>query len=193
MISRLKLIGMIHECLNEVMDFNNIENYDYIIYNNTVSDNLTLIGLFKLDDGAAVKVFAEKININDISVPPIINIENTEAINIVYSINDITTQYKKSNLKILFKILKTTSLIIKDFVKKHEKENILYILHGEPKTDFGFTDGQKNEMYKMVLGKQLPLYYRASDGIFDGNKPVIVFQKDNIMEKRYYHRLKNNL
>jgi hypothetical protein len=193
MISKLSLIGMIHECLNEVFDFNNIENYDYNIYNNAVNNNLTLIGLFKLDDGEAVKVFAEKININKVSVPPIINIKNVEVINIVYFINDITTQYKKSDLRILFKILKTVSLIIKDFVEKHEKENILYVLHGEPKTDFEFTDKQKNEMYKMVLGKQLPSYYRASDGIFDGNKPVIVFQKDNIMEKRYYHRMKNNL
>ena len=88
--------------------------------------------------------------------------------------------------------LKTVSLIVKDFVQKHEKENIIYILHAEPKTDFEFTDRQKGEIYKMILNKQLPSYYRISDGTFN-NKPIIVFQKDKIYEKRYFNRLKNNL
>jgi hypothetical protein len=190
---RIDLIYLINECINEVMDFNNIENYDYHIYNNIINDNISSIGVFKLDDDAIVEVLTEKISVNDINIPPIFNKENAEIINIVYEINNMTTQYKKTDLRELLKILKTVSLIIKDFVQKHEKENIIYILHSEPKSGSGFTDKQKGEMYKMALNKKLPSYYRISDGIYKINTPVIVFQKDVIHEKRYYNRLKNNL
>jgi len=190
---RIDLINLINECINEVLDFNNIENYNYKISNlNITNEKISQIGYFKLDDGAVARIYIEKIDSNKLDIPPIFDRNNSQIINIVYSINSMTTQYKKTNLRIFLKILKTVSLIINEFVQKHEIENIIYILHSEPKTDFGLTDKQKGETYKMLLNKQLPSYYRVSDGIYN-NKPIIVFQKDKIHEKRYYNRLKNNL
>jgi len=188
-LDKFEVIRIIKETINEVMDFVNVNNYEYEIHNSTISNNLSLIGLFKLDDGAIGNVYAEKIKPEEIDIPPIFDKNKHEIINIVYSINNVTKQYQKSELKVLIRVLKTVSTIVKDFIQKHEKENPIYILHAESKNDFELFDRQKRELYGMILSKQLPSYYRLSDGKFN-NYPVVVFQKDTILEKRYYNKLK---
>ena len=57
----------------------------------------------------------------------------------------------------MIKILKTVTLIVKKYIDSKNNSNLnpIYILYSEPKDNVGLTDGQKNELYKELLKKQL--------------------------------------
>ena len=167
-----KLIEIINESLNEILDFNKIDNYEYNYYGNN-----TLIGEFYLDDNSKVEVTQGEINPLFLNIPQVFNLKNG-IINIVFSIEDITSQYKKTTFKELIKIIKTVVLIIKKFINSNN-DNPIYVIYAEPKikNEFQLSDRQKRELYKMILLKHLPNNYRISDGTFNNNIHVIVFQK----------------
>jgi len=172
-IDKFELIEIINESLiNEILDFNKIDSYEYNYYGNN-----PLIGEFYLEDNSRIKVVKQKINPIFLDIPQVFDLKNG-IINIVFSINDITTQYKKTTFKELIKIIKTVVLIIKKFIDSNN-DNPIYVIHAEPKieNEFQISDRQKRELYKMILLKHLPNNYRISDGTFKNTIPVIVFQK----------------
>jgi hypothetical protein len=184
-IDRLKALHIINEELNEVFDFNNISNYDFAYYDNdaqSVSNGIKLIGDFKLDDGAKVEVYAQNANAELINLPPVFNL-NHGAINLAYAVEGVTTQYKKTTLSELLRIIKTVSLIIQKYVTSHN-ENTLYVLHSESKMGNDLlSDAQKSEMYQMIISKHLPTGFRIGEGIYDNGIPIIAFQKNKIRVK----------
>jgi hypothetical protein len=172
-IDKFELIEIINESINEILDFKNINNYEYNYYGGN-----PLIGEFKLDDEANVKVLQQKINPISLKIPPVFNIDNG-IINLVFSIDGITAQYKKTTFKEFVKILKTIVLIIGEFISLNSDKKIVYILHAESKieNEYILSDRQKREIYKMILSRQLNGEYRISDAIFGNDIPVIAFQK----------------
>ena len=168
---KLKLLEIINEEINEIMDFNNIDSFNY----NFHDTNDGLVGKFSLENGEIIEVFAQQIPSSVISMPPVFN--NTEfAVNFVYSINGISSQYKKTIFSEFIKILKTVALIFKDYLNVRNNDSI-YTLYSESKTGLELNDKQKQELYKLILSKQLPKNYRIGDGLYMNHIPVIIFQK----------------
>jgi hypothetical protein len=165
------LLSLIKESINEIMDFNNIKNFDYKYYNTN-----NLIGEFKLDDKSEVKVYIQKLNKNNVQVPSVFD-KNNEIINFIYTVNDLSTQSKTTSLQELTKILKTVFLIIKKYIESHSNINPIYTIHATSKIGMDITDNQKRELYKLILSKHLPKDYRISDAKFENHIPIIAFQK----------------
>jgi hypothetical protein len=172
-IDKFELIQIINENINEILDFNNVDIYDYNYYGKN-----PLIGEFILDDNSKVKVLQQKINPLSLNIPKVFNSDNG-IINLIFTIDDITTQYKKTDLKELLKIIKTVTIIIKKFIDSIQN-NPIYILHAESKikNEFELNDRQKRELYIMILLKHLPKDYRISEGTFENEIPIIVFQRN---------------
>jgi hypothetical protein len=187
------LIEIINEELDEIMDFTNIDSFDYQDFNPNNKSIISLIGEFKLDDGSKVQVHIQKINPELVKTPPVLDKTNG-VFNIVYTVEGKTNQYKKTTIKELIKILKTVTLIVKKYIDSKNNSNLnpIYILYSEPKDNVGLTDGQKNELYKELLKKQLTPEYRISSAIYNKSKELIAFQKDKIWIKRYNNKMKIN-
>jgi hypothetical protein len=177
------LIEIINKELDEVMDFTNIDGFDYQYFNSNDESTISLIGEFKLDDGSNVQVHIQKINPELVKTPPVLDKTNG-VFNIVYTVEGKTT------IKELIKILKTITLIVKIYIDSKNNSNPIYILYSEPKDNVGLTDGQKNELYKELLKKQLTPEYRISSTIYNKSKELIAFQKDKIWTKRYNNKMK---
>jgi len=188
-----KLIEIINEELNEIMDFTNIDSFNYQYFNPNYESAISLIGEFKLDDNTNAQVFIQKINPNLVETPPVLDKTNG-VFNIVYTIEGKTNQYKKTTIKELIKILKTVTLIVKKYIDANDNSNLnpIYILYSEPKDNVGLTDGQKYELYKELLRKQLTPEYRISSATYNKSKELVAFQKDKIWTKRY-NKMKSNI
>ena len=171
-LDKFDLIALINETINEVLDFNNIEGYSYHYY----GDSNKLIGAFNVDDNTVIQVFQQQISINMVKIPQTFRKEDG-VINLIYSVNDVTTQHKKTSLSELLNIIKTVNCIIKEYLDSFNNKNPIFVIYSEPKLGVGLNDNQKRELYKMVLEKHLPPNYRVSDGVFNGNIPITVFQK----------------
>ena len=70
------LIEIINEELDEIMDFTNIDSFDYQDFNPNNKSIISLIGEFKLDDGSKVQVHIQKINPELVKTPPVLDKTN---------------------------------------------------------------------------------------------------------------------
>jgi hypothetical protein len=185
------LVELIKESMNEIMDFSNIDNYDYEYYDFNLNNNQnkSLIGRFQLDDNLNVEVFVEKINSELVIVPPILD-KSGEIYNIAYSIEGNTKQYKKTTLKELIKILKTVTLIVKEFINSVDTSEInpIFVLYSEPKNNEILSNGQKYELYSELLSKQLTPEYRISTATYNNSKNLVAFQKDKILTRKFINK-----
>jgi hypothetical protein len=141
--------------IKEVGDLKNIDSYPY--YN---------LGLnkwgFKTDFGETVVMFSTfdpadwgyfEVRHNDYDY-------SQEVINVSYAIEDVTSQIQKTNYRELLKIVKTVSMIIKEYIEKNSPYSIL--LFGDDKMGSGMSDKQKNSLYLMTALQNLPTGYRIS-------------------------------
>ena len=83
-----------------------------------------------------------------------------DVINVSYAIEDVTSQIQKSNYRELLKIVKTVSIIIKNYIEENSPYSIL--LFGDDKRGSGLSDKQKNSLYLMTALQNIPTGYRIS-------------------------------
>ena len=86
-----------------------------------------------------------------------------DVINVSYAIEGVTSQIQKSNYRELLKIVKTVSIIIKNYIEENSPYSIL--LFGDDKKGSGLSDKQKNSLYLMIALHNLPTGYRISKSI----------------------------
>jgi hypothetical protein len=152
-----KLSKLLNEMITEVGDLNNIEPYE-LHSNNTFDINDELYG----------EIIFDRMNdsIEEFSFPPIINEKKIKYItNVGYSINETESQYTKTSLSILLRIIKTVQTAILNYIKK--RPNDVLVIFEEDK--FGnLSMGQKYKLYLQILNQNLPSGYMMGDVEFEG-------------------------
>ena len=83
--------------------------------------------------------------------------------NVLYAIDDITSQIEKTNYKELIKIMSTIRDIVEDFISSFSPYALL--MFGIDKSGGISSDKQKNSLYLLLASKNLPPNYRISKGI----------------------------
>ncbi len=167
----IKLIKLFETVINEVGDLKNIPNYDYTLTNGG--------GRFQFDfENKKYKCKVEFTQVpTDINssfiLPPVINHNNKEIVNISFDVEGHDTQYLQTNYKILLGILKTVTSIINDSLSKYSDDTI-FVIFAASKKGIGFNDPQKMKLYKLVLQKNVPNGYRIGDGTFMKNKLIFL-------------------
>jgi len=157
---KIKVFKLLSEIINEIGDLSNIEPYKYNLKGTG--------GDFKTEEGYRVNVNISKWPSDfhkNLIFPPIVETEGKNIYNIEYSVEGETSQFTKSNYKILIKILKTVSLIVKHYVEKLDSQNPIFTLFATDKKGKGQEDKQKTLIYKEILSKNIPTSYRIGLGV----------------------------
>ena len=151
-----KLSKLLNEIITEVGDLNNIEPYE--LYSNNT---------FDINDDLYGEIIFDRMNdsIDEFSFPPIINEKKIKYItNVGYSINETESQYTKTSLSILLRIIKTVQTAILNYIKK--RPNDVLVIFEEDK--FGnLSMGQKYKLYLQILNQNLPSGYMIGDVEFE--------------------------
>jgi len=154
----IKLYRILKEILTEVGDLKNIVPFEHDLSRGTftvVYKNIEYRG----------KVTFLQLNekgLEPVKLPPVVDIRRfSTGFNIGYSVEGITSQFLKGDLKLLLTILKTVSLIVGDFIGRHPDP--LFLIFAESKTGTGYEDSQKLLIYGEVLGKNIPQGFRIGE------------------------------
>jgi hypothetical protein len=180
---QLTLQKLIQEVIQEVGDLANIEPYRYTYLSNIPA------GTFITTEGEEVLMFMEKIDLPEIKIPTIFKqtgrgLEEKNQIPIVqigYTVQELATQARKTNLKELYRILKTllnfVNRSIPAVVNKYG-EDTLFIIASQSKSTEDFEPSpQKDALYREIFYKNLPKdQFRTAELNLNG-KPTILFQK----------------
>jgi hypothetical protein len=158
--NKVSLLVLLKETLNEIGDLNNIEPFPYILtsYGGTFDIEIPNYGVID------VRVVTEDVSNfkQDFHFPPIINPEGKELINIAYSIDGTDSQFAKTNISLLMRILKTISEMINEILVKYEDP--LFIIMASDKFGGVKSDPQKFKFYKLILRQNMPSGWRIGEG-----------------------------
>lgn len=153
----LKITALLNEVINEAGDLKNITPYDF-----TQESKYNYI--FYTDDNEKVNVGFEVMDdyyIKFLTFPPSAQEDKADGVyNIGFDINGNTTQYKKTGISYFYRIMKTVSVIILDFLKQNPN-SILTIVGEGKRGEIG--DNQKSRYYLQSTLQNLPPGYRIGN------------------------------
>lgn len=159
----IKITKLLKEVLNEVGDLANIKPLEYD------KGNYTFKVPFKGQEyrGKVNLTYIDKQGLGLYKIPPVVNLDKIDkGYNIGYSIEGVSSQYLKSDTKLLLAILKTVSILAGDFIFKHP--DAIYFIFAESKTGIGFDENQKLGLYKQILGQNVPQGFRIGEASMAG-------------------------
>lgn len=160
--------SLLERQLIEILDFKNIREFTF-----EQVDQFN----YKFDAGNfLVKVEFTKTTLNFEyfeTVPALKRLENTETFNAGYSVNDVDSQYERSNLETLLPILKTISAVVNDFIQKNKPISVLVF----PTDRFGNIagDSTKAKIYQLMIRKFIPSGYGFNKIKLDGDEGSIIY------------------
>ena len=144
----MKLMDIYGHVQLEAFDF---ENVDGIVLNKKNSK-------YYATDDKSVEVKFQPVPPDDIILPTSYNAPNV-AFNIVYFVDDLTTQAYKTDYKGLVSIMKGIKEAIDDFISTN-KPDMLFI-GSEDRKGSGTIDKSKDKLYQYILIKYLPVDYNV--------------------------------
>ena len=154
----ITLAQLLKEVINEVGDLQNIQPLQYDLEKQT----FTVPYKGKECRGKVTFTFLNEKGLSIFELPPVVDLSKIKTgYNIGYSIEGVGSQFIIGDAKLLLTVLKTVSIIVADFVKKHPDS--LYLVFGESKTGIGMEDKQKLTLYRQILGKNLPEGFRIGE------------------------------
>lgn len=166
MPTKIGLIKLLNEVLNEIGDLKNIEPYDNIEYHSPAA------GYFYTDSGDQVDIEIETdINFDELQlaldeIPKIVQQsfnktkDNKDIINVNFLVNHTATQGSKVDLKEYYRILKTVLKFTNDYVNKY-KPFIVLILAEEALLG----KNTKNQFYLNIIKNNIDHNYQMVDNI----------------------------
>jgi hypothetical protein len=170
----IKISTLVKEVLSEVGDLRNIEPLSHD------KNKQTFQVPYKGQEytGKVTFTFMNKKGLGLFKLPPIVNVDSIDTgYNVGYSIEGVSSQFLKSDIKLLLSILKTVSVIVGDFVSKHPQA--IYFIFAENKTGIGFDDKQKLTVYQQILGQNLPKGFRMGKAEIEGvAQGLFIVKKD---------------
>lgn len=165
------LVKLYEEYISEIGDLKNIKPYEYLrgqtryIFNTEGGDNVTVI----------FSKWGDEVDV--LRYPPAVDLSNMENFyNLGYSVEGITSQYKKSNIKELLRIMATISSITNDFLSKNKNTALLIFEENKDKS-LEFSKGQKSLLYKAVISNNLPLEFKLNDVKLGQIKGMVIYPK----------------
>jgi len=193
---QLTLQQLLTEVLNEVGDLKSIEPYQYTYSSDYGGGREIYYGNFTTSDGDEVLMTVEEVtdNVNVYDrekkyldkIPPVFKqgkeLQGKDLLfyEIVYSVEETTSQYRKTNVRELFRILKTvlefTTQVIPKIVKEHGRQ-VIFTINSQAKHTENFEPSpQKDALYRSIILQNLPKDFRNAEVTLFG-KPNIIFQK----------------
>lgn len=167
---------LLKEVLNEVGDLANIKPFPYRYHSDFFE------GSFSTEKDEMVRMGLENISFfkDEFTVPPVFNPEENEIYQVVYSVEDSETQYRKASYKELAAILKTVMEFCKEAFEDAEESTggkPIFLIASQSKHSSDYApDPQKDALYKSIILKNLPTSYRSAEIVVKG-KSVIIIQK----------------
>ena len=159
----MSISKLLREIINEVGYLQNIQPLPYDLEKGTFTIPHKGIDY----RGKVLFTFFNKQGLGMVQFPPVVNLSNFETgYNIGYSIEGISSQFIRGDIKLLLTVLKTVSILVADFIKKHP--NSMYLIFAENKMGIGMEDSQKLSLYKQILGKSLPQGFRIGEMGIEG-------------------------
>lgn len=152
--------------LLETFDLSKIESYPFKVMGLTTE--------FKTELDTVRVEFQRLENFEDTieHLPVLIITDKFVGYNILYSVSDVDTQYRKSGYSYLIKILKTvTDIIIETILKNDQhtdKYQHIYCIGSVSKIGSLSSDDQKDMIYRQIAKNHLPPGYRISEIKFKG-------------------------
>lgn len=154
----VKLAHLLKEIINEVGDLQNIQPLPYDLDKGT----FTVPYREKEYRGKVTFTFLNEKGLSVFELPPVVDLSKIKTgFNIGYSIEGVSSQFIRGDAKLLFAILKTVSILVTEFIKKHPDS--LYLIFGENKAGIGMEDPQKLAIYRQILGRNLPEGFRIGE------------------------------
>lgn len=151
----LTLSKLLKEIINEVGDLKNIKLFPY----NLEKGTFTVLYKEERYKGKVTFTFLNEKGLSIFELPPVVDLTKIKTgYNVGYSIEGVSSQYIKGDIRLLLTILKTVSIIVAEFIEKHPDS--LYLFFGENKTGVGMDDPQKLALYQQILGNNLPQNFR---------------------------------
>ena len=151
----------LYKRLDEAFDFKNIDIRPITKINNKVYH----FDIIFDDDPVDVYVDFIQIKPEDVKLIPLL--ESAQTIyNVAYAIGDeaISTQFKKSSLKIFIPILKTIVECINDFIDDNDPDILMFFAAGKYNKELN--DLQKMNVYRSIADKHLPTNYAITNQTF---------------------------
>lgn len=170
----IKISQLLKELVNEVGDLTNIKPVPYDL----AKGSFIVDYLDKQYRGKVNFTRLDKKGLSLIKLPPIVDESKIETgYNIGYSIEGISSQAIKGDIKILLSILKAVSEIVAHHIIK--QPDAIYFIFAESKTEVGFNDPQKLKLYQHILGYNLPKGFRMGKAEIEGVAEGIFVVKNN--------------
>jgi hypothetical protein len=146
---------LLKEVISEVGDLNNIKPLPYDLKKGT----FVVPYNGKDYEGKVVFTFLNEKGLSIFEFPPVVGMLNIKTgYNVGYSIEGVSSQLIRADVKLLLAILKAVSIIVADHIAKHPDS--IYLFFAESKTGVGMEDPQKLTLYQQILGKNLPQGFR---------------------------------
>lgn len=159
----IKISQLLKELVNEVGDLQNIQPVPYDVSKGTFAVDY----LEKQYRGKVQFTRLDKKGLSLIKLPPIVDQTKIQVgYNIGYSIEGISSQAIKGDVKLLLSILKAVSEIVADHIIK--QPDAMYFIFAESKVEAGFNDPQKLKLYQHILGHNLPKGFRMGKAEIEG-------------------------
>jgi hypothetical protein len=179
-MGNIKLMMLLHETINEIGDLQNIEPYKTIKPNprsyyfsakindkdqnvkvnfENVSDNASF---FKVNS----QIYKDSLAKTDLGKNGLYNLG--------FSIDNITSQFDKTNLSDYFRIMKTVLVSSYDFLEKKQPFGIMFF--GANKKGEAGIDRQKTLLYFKIAAKNLPKGYRMEEVTYGADKGYIIYK-----------------
>ena len=173
-INVIKIGQLLKEIINEVGDLTNIQPVPYDVSKGT----FTVDYLEKQYRGKVQFTRLDKKGLSLIKLPPIVDQTKIQVgYSIGYSIEGISSQAIKGDVKLLLSILKAVSEIVADHITK--QPDAIYFIFAESKVEAGFNDPQKLKLYQHILGHNLPKGFRMGKAEIEGISEGIFIVKNS--------------
>lgn len=154
----IKLTQLLKEIIKEVGDLQNIQPLPYDLKKGTFA--VPYKG--REYRGKVTFTFLNEKGLSVFELPPIVDLSKIKTgYNIGYSIEGVGSQFIRGDVKLLFTILKTVSILVAEFIKEHPDS--LYLVFGEDKAGIGMADPQKLALYQQILARNLPEGFRIGE------------------------------
>lgn len=164
----LKIVKLLNEVINEIGDLKNVNPYDF-------EQQSKYNYVFYTDDNIKVEVNFEvldELSLKFLKFPPVAQKDKADGVyNVGFDVGGSTTQYKKTDITYFYKIIKTVSVIILDFLKQNPN-SILTIVGEGKKGEIG--DTQKSRYYLQSALQNLPSGYRIGEVGYGSSKGIYV-------------------
>lgn len=106
--------------------------------------------------------------------------------NLSFSVNDVTTQAKKTNVKEYFKILKTVLMATVDFIKREAP--VVLILSGNGKDEeheYEIGSSTKDRLYREIIKANLSAFpqYKMTNKLWGDDTWIAVYDSNKLSEE----------